>query len=296
MKELWAKITARNVNKALYPYLLALPTLIVLILMNLYPLIYSIRVSLTDYNLAVGLKPEYVGFQNFIRLFKDVLFLKSFWLTVQYVLGAIIMEFGAGLIIALLLYRLQNKGRIILTLFLLPMMLTPIIVGLMWRFMLNYDVGIVNFIIEMLGLKRFPFLANQSTALLSIIIVDAWQWTPFMVLLLYSGLQSMPVDPFEAGKIDGASEFQMFRYITLPTLKPIILISLLIRGMDAFREYDKIYTMTNGGPGNCTETASFYVYRVAFKFFEVGYGAAAAFVLLIISVLVCKQFVSRLPK
>lgn len=296
MKKLWAKITARNVNKAFYPYLLALPTLIVLILMNLYPLIYSIKISLTDYNLAFGLKPEYVGIQNFIRLFKDVLFLKSFWLTVQYVLGAVLIEFSAGLIIALLLHRLQNKGRIILTLFLLPMMLTPIIVGLMWRFMLNYDVGIVNFIIETLGLKRFPFLANQSTALFSIIIVDAWQWTPFMVLLLYSGLQSMPTDPFEAGKIDGASEFQMFRYITLPTLKPIILISLLIRGMDAFREYDKIYTMTNGGPGNCTETASFYIYRVAFKFFEVGYGAAAAFVLLVISVFVCKQFVSRLPE
>ena len=294
MKRYWPHSTARHIEEATYPYLLALPTLIILVVMNLYPLIYSLQVSLTNYNLSLGTNSTFIGLQNFVRLFGDKLFLKSLWLTIQFVVGAVALEFSLGMVIALLLSRIKG-GRMFMTLFLLPMMLTPIIVGLMWRFMLNYDVGIVNHLIEFLGFQRIPFLAQQSTSLAAIIMVDTWQWLPFMVLLLYSGLQSMPADPFEAGRIDGASEFQMLRYITLPTLKPIILISLLIRGMDALREYDKIYIMTNGGPGNATETASFYIYRIAFKFFDMGYGAAAALVLMVISVIICKQFVSKLP-
>jgi len=250
------------VRKNLYFYILALPTLLILFCMTIYPLIYSLTVSLTNYNLTnFSAKTLFVGLSNYARLFSDQFFIGSFWNTIKYVFGTVVIEFLVGFGIALLLFRLRHFGKPLLTIFLLPMMLTPIIVGLMWRFMFNYDVGLVNYFLEFFGLRRFPFLADKSTSLLSIILVDAWQWTPFVILLLYSGLQSVPLEFFEAAKIDGASELQIVRYITLPVLRHTIFICLLIRGMDALREYDKVYTMTYGGPGTATETFSFYIYR-----------------------------------
>lgn len=284
-------------RKNLYFYSLALPTLILLFCMTIYPLLYSFTISMTKYNLiSFSAKRVFIGLSNYVRLFSDEFFISSSWNTGKYVFGAVVIEFTFGFGIALLLFRLKRFGKPLLTLFLLPMMLTPIIIGLMWRFMLNYDVGLVNYIVELIGFRRFPFLAEKSTSLLSIILVDAWQWTPFVVLLLYSGLQTVPVSSYEAAKIDGASEIQLIRYITLPALRHTITICLLIRGMDALREYDKVYTMTYGGPGNATETVSFYIYRQGFKFFNMGYAAAGSYLLLILTIVVAQFFLSRLQK
>jgi multiple sugar transport system permease protein len=289
------KIFTRGLVERVYSYALIAPTILVLFAVNIYPLVYSLNISLRNFNLTrPAFMHSFVGLANFRNLLSDAFFAKSCWVTLRFVLGSVSLELILGFAIALLLWRLGERGRFLLSVFLLPMMLTPIIVGLMWRFMLNYNVGLVNHFVSFLGLERVPFLASENSALLSVMLVDAWQWTPFMVLLLYSGLQSMPADPFEAARIDGASDLQMFRYVTLPSMRPIILITVLIRGMDALREYDKIYTMTNGGPGNATETASFFIYRQAFKFFDMGYAAAAAFILLVISVIVSQLFVSRL--
>jgi multiple sugar transport system permease protein len=282
-------------RKNLYFYMLTLPTVLILFGMTIYPLIYSFTISMTKYNLSsFSEKQVFIGLSNYAQLFADQFFGVSFWNTIKYVFGAVVIEFIIGFGIALLLFRLKRFGKPLLTLFLLPMMLTPIIVGLMWRFMFNYDVGLVNYIIELIGFQRFPFLAEKSTSLLSIILVDAWQWTPFVILLLYSGLQTVPIESFEAAKIDGASELQLIRYITLPALKHTIFICLLIRGMDALREYDKVYTMTYGGPGNATETVSFYIYRQGFKFFNIGYAAAGSYLLLILTIGVAQYFLSKL--
>jgi multiple sugar transport system permease protein len=176
------------------------------------------------------------------------------------------------------------------------MMLTPIIVGLMWRFMLNYDVGLVQYIISLLGMRRFPFLADRSTALLMVVFVDIWQWTPFIILMIYSSMQGIPLEPFEAARIDGASELQVIRYIILPSLRKASILCLLIRGMDAIREYDKIFTMTSGGPGNATETLSFYIYRQGFKLFNLGYAASASYILLIVTTVIAQILLNRLKK
>jgi multiple sugar transport system permease protein len=162
--------------------------------------------------------------------------------------------------------------------------------------MLNFDAGLVQYAISLVGLHRFPFLGNRSTALFTVIFVDVWQWTPFIILLIYSTMQGIPLEPFEAARIDGASEIQVIRYIILPSLRNAAVLCLLIRGMDAIREYDKIFTMTSGGPGNSTETLSFYIYRTGFILFNLGYAASASYILLIIVTILAQLLLSRLKR
>jgi multiple sugar transport system permease protein len=285
-----------STKKNLYFYYLILPTMVILVLMNIYPLLYSLSISLTDFNLASSTKRTFLGLMNYAQLFRDSFFYNSFFNTGKFVILSLILELLVGFLVSLLLYYLRGLGRAFLTIFLLPMMLTPIIVGLMWRFMMNYDVGLVNYLLTLVGIKREAFLADRSTALFVVILVDVWQWTPFIVLLTYSSMQSIPLEPFEAARIDGASELQVIRYIIVPALRNAIILCLLIRGMDAIREYDKIFTMTAGGPGNATETLSFYIYRQGFKLFNLGYAAAASYILLIVTTLLAQFLLGKLQK
>lgn len=174
------------------------------------------------------------------------------------------------------------------------MMITPIIVGLLWRFMLNDQTGLVNYFLAVIGIGRFAFLSNANSALMSIIVADLWQWTPFVILLLYSGLQALPKDPYEAAELDGASGFQKFWHITFPAMRNTMLICVLIRGMDAFREYDKVYTVTYGGPGSSTESASFYIYRQGFVFFNTGFSTALSLIMLVLTIVVVQTSVVKL--
>jgi multiple sugar transport system permease protein len=277
-------------------YYLIIPTMVVLVLMNVYPLLYSLFISLTNFSLTNPSKAGFIGFRNYGHLFRDPFFYNALANTGKFVALSLVAEFFLGFFISLLLYYLRGLGRVFFTIFLLPMMLTPIIVGLMWRFMMNYDVGLVNYIVSLLGLPRFPFLANRSSALFAVILVDVWQWTPFIILLIYSSMQGIPLEPFEAARIDGASELQVIRFIILPSLRNAAFLCLLIRGMDAIREYDKIFTMTAGGPGNATETFSFYIYRQGFKLFDLGYAASASYILLIITTVLAQILLGRLRK
>ena len=284
-------------RKSRYCYALLLPSLVILVAMNIYPLIYSLGVSFTDVNLAsFSSEHNNVGFDNYRRLLSDAQYLRALLTTGTIVLGAVAVQFVLGMIVALLLFRFGAIGRMLLSLFLLPMMLTPIIVGIMWRLLLNYDVGLVNAIVQSIGLERHAFLGQPRTAVLSIILVDSWQWTPFMVLLLYSGLSSIPQEPIEAARIDGASSPRVFVHVVLPALRNTIALSLLIRSMDVLREYDKVFTMTYGGPGTATETVSFYIYRVGFKMFDIGYAAAGSYILLIITIAASRFMLSRLSE
>jgi len=210
---------------------------------------------------------------------------------------AIPIEFVVGLSIALLLNKDIRGSKTIRTLVIIPMMVTPIIVGLQWRFLFNYDMGLISQVLRVLHISEgFNILGNHSYALAGVALADIWQWTPFVILLCYSGLRSLPIEPYEAVTMDGATSWQTFKYITLPLLKPVIVITILLRTMDAFRIYDMIYTMTFGGPGASTETASFYVYRVSFKLFHMGYGSALSYILLIITIIIANLFVNSLKK
>ncbi len=277
-------------------YYLILPTVLVLLVVNIYPLIYSVAVSLTTYKLTSFNPVKFVGLKNYIDLLSNSDFLHSMRNTLVYVVCSVSVELVLGVMIAVLLFKLERSGNTLLSFFLLPMMLTPVIVGIMWRFMYNYDLGMINAFLEKIGLDRLSFISNSKAVLFCLSAVDVWQWTPYVILLTFGSLQSLPRDVMEATEIDGASSWQRFRHVVLPYLSGTLTVCLLIRMIDAIKEYDKVYTMTQGGPGNASETASFYIYRQAYKFFNTSSAAAASIILLIITVFVSNIIVKRMRK
>ena len=261
----------------LLPYLLLAPAVAVLLALSIYPLIYSISVSLQT---AAGW-----GLGNFTRLISDNFFLTAMAHTFVYAIAALTCEFLLGLGLALLLNS-QIRGRgLFRASLLVPMMLPPVVAGVVWRLLLNPNFGAVNGTLKQIGIdtESLTWTASPRLAMLSVIAVDVWQWTPFVFLVLLAGLQAIPQEPYEAALIDGSSRWQTFRHVTLPLLKPAILIVLLLRTMDLLRVFDQIFILTEGGPGFATETISLYIYRTAFRFFDFGYAAAMSFVLLIVT-------------
>jgi multiple sugar transport system permease protein len=266
-------------NRALLlPALLLAPAMAVLLSLSIYPLIYSITISLQQET------PE--GFawtlRNFARLLSDNFFWTAMAHTFVYSVVALTCEFLLGLGLALLLNQ-QIRGRgLFRASLLVPMMLPTVVVGVVWRLMLNPDFGAINGTLKQFGIntESLTWTASPRLAMLSVIAVDVWQWTPFVFLVLLAGLQAIPQEPYEAALIDGSSRWQTFRHVTLPLLKPAILIVLLLRTMDLLRVFDQIFILTEGGPGFATETISLYIYRTAFRFFDFGYAAAMSFILL----------------
>ncbi len=252
-----------------------LPALIVLLALSIYPLIYSVRVSLTGANGQFTL-------ENFIRLFGDHIFGTAASQTAALTLGALAIEFVSGMILALLVDSLSRGRGFFRAGFLIPMMMPPVVAAVAWRLIYNPQFGLLNGMLRQIGFdtSHLTWTNGESSALISVILVDVWEWTPFLFLLLSAGLQAIPPDPIEAARIDGASAFQIFRDITFPLLKPVIVLALLLRAMDLVRIFDQIFILTQGGPGIATETVSLYIYRTAFRFTNFGYAAAMSFVLL----------------
>jgi multiple sugar transport system permease protein len=270
--------SAQNRRAWLLPALFLAPALTVLLALSIYPLIYSITISLQK-ETSSGVVWT-VG--NFTRLASDNFFLTAMVHTFVYAIAALSCEFLLGLGLALLLNS-QIRGRgLFRASLLVPMMLPAVVVGVVWRLMLNPDFGAINGTLRRFGIgtEALTWTATPKLAMLSVIAVDVWQWTPFVFLVLLAGLQAIPDEPYEAALIDGSSRWQTFRHVTLPLLKPSILIVLLLRTMDLLRVFDQIFILTEGGPGFATETISLYIYRTAFRFFDFGYAAAMSFVLL----------------
>jgi multiple sugar transport system permease protein len=186
-----------------------------------------------------------------------------------------------GLAIAAYLHREFHGRGLVRTVMLLPMVSTPVAVALIWVIMFNPSLGILNYFLACIGLKPLLWLGHPRTALPSLILMDTWKWTPFMVLILHSGLQSLPITPFEAARIDGASRWQTLRYVTLPLLRPSIAVSLIFRTMDSLKTFDTIYVMTEGGPNNATEILNIYTFQTGFKYFHIGYASALAVILVL---------------
>jgi multiple sugar transport system permease protein len=275
-------------------YLLIAPTIAVLVALSIYPLIYSIRISL---QVGSG-DAAHWSLGNFTRLFTDGFLREALWHTFVYAAVALTFEFLLGLGLALMLDRPLRGRSFFRSALLIPMMLPPVVVGVVWRLMLNPDFGAVNGSLKALGLETdsLTWTASPLLAYCSVIGVDVWQWTPFMFLVLLAGLQAIPQEPYEAAVIDGSSSWQTFRYVTLPLLKPAILIALLLRTMDLLRVFDQIFILTEGGPGFSTETVSLYIYRTAFRFSDFGYAAAMSFVLLILTNILSAGYIRLLQK
>jgi len=270
-------------------YLLVSPAVFVLVGLSIYPLVHAISLSL---QVQSGLQKQW-SFGNFTRLLSDQFFLSALMHTVVFAVSALTIEFLLGLSLAVLLNR-QIRGRSFFRASLLvPMMLPTVVVGVIWRLMLNPNFGAVNGTLKGAGVNTasLTWTSSPRLAMFSIIAVDVWQWTPFMFLILLAGLQAIPDEPYEAASLDGSSVWQTFRHITLPLLKPAILVALLLRTMDLLRVFDQVFILTEGGPGFATETISLYIYRTAFRFSNFGYAAAMSFVLLLITNIVSAFYI-----
>lgn len=279
-------------KRQLLPLLLVLPAVAVLLALSVYPLIYSITVSLQTQTPAGATW----SLGNFTRLFSDSFFLTALVHTLVITAIALTFELVIGLGLALLLNQQIRARGLFRAGLLIPMMLPTVVVGVIWRLMLNPNFGAVNGTLKRFGINTdsLTWTASPRLALVSVIAVDIWQWTPFVFLVLLAGLQAIPQEPYEAAMVDGSSRWQTFRHITLPLLKPAILIALLLRTMDLLRVFDQIFILTEGGPGFATETIALYIYRAAFRFFDFGYAAAMSFVLLIVTNIISTIYIRML--
>jgi multiple sugar transport system permease protein len=260
--------------------MMPLPAALTITLLILFPLAFNLYMSLQAWFVSSATPPKFVGLQNFLEIFgKDARFWNSMWITTKFTVITVFLELVLGLAIAVYLHR-EFVGRgIVRTVMLLPMVSTPVAVALIWVIMFNPSLGILNYLLSLVGLKPLLWLGHPRTALPSLIFMDIWKWTPFMVLILHAGLQSLPLTPFEAALIDGASRWQLFRYITLPLLRSTIAVALIFRTMDSLKTFDTIYVMTEGGPNNASEVLNIYVFQTGFKYFHIGYAAALAVIL-----------------
>lgn len=271
---------------------LMIPSFLILFIITIFPLIGSFLSSLFKWNLANPDQRDFIGLQNFIRLFTEGDFWYSVFLTLYQVIGTVVGQLILGMLIALLLARKFKGVKILRSLYLIPMMTTPIVAGLIWKMLFNPERGMINYILSFIGINDINWLGNSNLAMPAIIITDLWLSTPFVTVILLAGIMSIPKDYTEAAKIDGAGAFRSFWHITLPLLKPMIWLALLFRVMDAIKRFDTIYVMTGGGPGRSTETLDLYAYFQSFDYLNIGYGASIAIIMLII-MFILSMFILR---
>lgn len=274
-------------------HLFLLPAVLTFLVLTVYPLAYAVITSFYELDFLKG-DTSFVGLDNFKNLFEHDVFWVSLRNTIIFVIAAVLMEVLLGTALAIYFNSVKGKGlKLIRTAILLPMLLPPITVALTWKMMYDYQFGIINYIIGWFGIAPIEWLSSSNLALLSIIITDVWQWTPFVFLIVFASLQAIPEDIYESASVFGANAAQCLRYITLPLLKPTIILVLLLRTIDTFQVFDKMYVLTGGGPGNATETITFYIYRYGFKYFETGYATAASIVLVVFIILFSIVYLKR---
>lgn len=274
--------------------MLFVPTLVFLVLMTIFPLLFSLGISLFRY--TVGGTPKFIWFGNYATLFTDPSFWEVTYVTVRVTLFAVSIEMILGILLG---FALQQRlpGMVIFRLIIfLPMMLAPLVVGLFWRFLLDQTFGLVDFVLSSVGFKPIPWLTHPSYALISVIIVDVWQWTPFVVLLALAGLGTVPPDLLEAAELDRASTWMKFKHIYWPHLRFPLLLALTFRSIDTLKLFDTPFILTGGGPGNLTTTLSLLGYRFLFQFFQISMAAAISWIVVIIINIVANILVPQMQK
>jgi multiple sugar transport system permease protein len=289
-------VKAQNLNR-MTPYVFMAPAAIIMGLALLYPLAYMIYGSFRAWDPSQNIsETEFVGLKNYITLFFDPAFRESLSVTLTFAFAVVTAELAIGVGLALLLDRNIRGMSVLRTLFILPMMIAPVVVGLMWRYMYHPTVGTINKTLKSMGFESVDWLGQH--ALLSVIIADIWQWTPFIFILSLAALQSLPRSALEAAKIDGATGWQQIRYIKLPLMMPVLIVTGLLRLIDAFKVLEVILVMTEGGPGLSTEIIALRISRTATEFRELGVAAAMSnYLLLLLLILTLGMFaITRLQE
>ena len=284
-------------TKKAFGFYMTLPSLVFMFLTTIVPVVFLWRWSFLNYTLYRPQDVYWNSFRNYIRaLAQDPQFYQSLAITVLYVVLAISIQIVVGLFIAALLNRELAGSRLVSALMIAPMVIPPIVTGLMWRMMYWESSGVFNGILAAIGLPGLPWLGATRTALLSLVITDSWQWTPFVALVLLTGLRGLPQEPLEAAEIDGASGWQKFSLVVVPMLRPILVVVVLLRLIWILREFDLIYMMTSGGPGNATRTLSFYIFQNGMNFLQVGYSSAMSIILLNLAIFLASRLLKLFPQ
>lgn len=273
-----------------YPYALIAPTMITLVVVSLIPFIYTAYLSFHEMNYArVG---DFAGFANYKVLLTDGRFWHSMWIATLIILIAVPIEFALGLIGALILNQRIRFRSLIIPILFIPTMMAPIVVAILWKIMLAGSWGLLSYnILERFGiLEKLSVFASPDLALYTIIFIDIWEWTPFMTLALFAGLQSLPVNPYRAAAVDGATPLQTFFRLTMPLMIPLMAVIGLIRFIDAFKIFDTIFILTAGGPGSTTESVSLFTYKMVFDWWKMGPATATAVIIWLLFFVFCNVF------
>ena len=284
----------RQLRAAAVPYLLLIPAIIALSAVSLYPTIDGIRASLHRFRYAIDV--GFAGGYNFAAIYGDQVFWHAIATTAMFVAVVVPVETLLGLLLALLVARELRFAGMIRVLLILPMTIAPVVVGVIWRLLYASGIGVVDPLFQLFGLGSPNVLAQPTSAFIGLVVVDVWEWTPLLFLIILAGLHSLPQDPIEAARVDGASTLQTFFHHTLPLLRPALLVEVVLRTIDAVGTFDQIYVLTKGGPGTATQLISIYGYNTAFLFNQ--YGQAMAMLISVLAILlflmaVAVQFMQR---
>jgi multiple sugar transport system permease protein len=287
----------RRLRRPSTEFWMLLPSLLVLAALSIYPFFYLIWMSFNSITLIGGISFNFVGLSNWQTLFGDSQVWGSWLTTVQYVVGTLAIELFLGICVALAITAIGTWRNLVLTLVILPMFMAPVVVGLLGMFLVNSTYGLYAYFLHDLGLfTNSDILGTTASALPAVMLMDAWEWTPLIILIVAAGLSSLPREPLEAASVDGASSWQRLWFVILPMLRPTILVALLIRSMDAIRYYDIIWVTTAGGPADATKIIPIRLYETAFRFFNLGYAAAIGLSMLVVTIILGRFFVGFMTR
>ena len=259
------------------------PALVVVLAIIIFPWVFTIWMSMNEWK--VGSPTTFVGFANYLRLPADPRFVESVVHTIVYTALSVLLPLLLGTFAAVVFHQKFLGRGFLRALFIMPMMATPVAIALVWTMMFHPQLGVLNYLLSLVGLPPQLWVFNPATVIPSLVLVETWQWTPLVMLIVLGGLAAIPTEPYESAQIDGAGRWQMFRYITLPLITPFLFIAAMIRMIDAVKSFDIIFAITQGGPGSASETINLYLYSVAFVYYDLGYGSAIAVVFFILIVM-----------
>jgi multiple sugar transport system permease protein len=287
-----ARLQGAGLDRIL-PYLLLAPAVLLVLAVVVYPLISGVQTSMRFYRFGSAISN--VGFDQYRQAFDDPLFTGALWTTLKFVTAAVAIETLLGLGLALLCLRELPFIRAMRVLLIVPMVVTPVVVGIVFRLIYASDVGLLSSLSGLAGGGSVGILDSESRAFWGLVMLDVWEWTPLIFLILLAGLQSLPQEPFEAARVDGAGPWRTFLDHTLPMLTPVLVVAIVLRTIDAFTTFDQVYVLTHGGPGTSTQLISIYGYDTFFRFQQYGY-AAAMLLMVALVVLACAFFAVRLMR
>jgi multiple sugar transport system permease protein len=275
-RPLWRRLAGGR-DAVQRPYVIfALPAMAVVAIVIVFPWLFTLFMSVHEWK--IGQARSFVGFENYARLVTDDRFLSALLRTIYYTALAVVAPLVLGTASALVFHRKFPLRGLLRGVFILPMMATPVAVALVWTMMFHPQLGVLNYLLSLVGIPALLWVYNPSTVIPSLVLVETWQWTPLVMLIVLGGLAALPTEPYEAAQLDGASAWQTFRHLTFPMVLPFLMVAVIIRTIDAVKAFDIIYVISQGGPGTASETLNIFLYLQAFAFYNIGYASAVVVV------------------